>query len=326
MESTVGREVLNCLRETCHRDEAITPGMNLELDLSFDSMARVELLSSLEERLNFRLSDDIAAEILTVGDLITQIERASGGATSSGTKTRQSWKTILAEKPTDEETVYRPSGMIVSVMKFLLLKILYYGICKPFLRLKTRGLEHIPKTGPCLICPNHQSYIDPFVLIAALPFGVFRRMFYVGYSALFANPIMKVAARITGVIAVDPDTHLLGAMQVCAMGLRSGGILCIFPEGGRSFDGEIMEFKKGAAILARELSVPIIPAAIAGAYEVWARNSRRIRLHKVRVAFGAGFRLEENATAVSEDLYQEDTNRLRQTVGGLFDDLRSVGR
>ena len=326
LESAVGQEVLNCLRETCHRDETIAPGMNLELDLGFDSMTRVELLSSLEERLNFRLPDDAAAEILTVGNLITQIEKASGAVTPSGTRVRQSWKTILAEKPTDGKTMFRPSGMIVSVLKFMLLKTLYYGICKPFLRLETRGLEHIPKTGPCLICPNHQSYIDPFVLIAALPFGVFRRMFYVGYSAFFTNPIMKAAARITSVIPVDPDTHLLGAMQVSAEGLRNGGILCIFPEGGRSFDGEMMEFKKGAAILARELSIPIIPAAIAGAYEVWARNSRRIRLHKVRVAFGKGFRLEENAAAVSEDLYQKDTNRLRQAVGRLFDDLRSAGR
>jgi long-chain acyl-CoA synthetase len=219
--------------------------------------------------------------------------------------------------------MFRPAGPVVSVLKFMLLKTLYYGVYKPLLRLETRGLENIPATGPCLVCPNHQSFIDPFVLIAALPFGAFRRMFYVGYSAFFSNPVMKVAARIAGIIPVDPDAHLLGAMQASAAGLRGGGILCIFPEGGRSFDGELMEFKKGAAILARELSVPVIPAAIAGAHAVWARGSNRIRLGKVRVVFGESFQLEESTAA---DPYQDDTDRLREKVSELLEKLRAAGK
>jgi long-chain acyl-CoA synthetase len=152
-----------------------------------------------------------------------------------------------------------------------------------------------------------------------MPFKVFRRMFFVGLSAFFARPAMKLVARALNIIPVDPDAHLLGAMKAGAAGLRRGGILCIFPEGGRTFDGELMEFKKGAAILARELSVPVVPTAIAGAYEVWPRVGGRIRPHKVRAVFGEAFMFEESS---APDPYREDADKLHQAVGRLFDDLR----
>ncbi|MCL2878592.1 MAG: 1-acyl-sn-glycerol-3-phosphate acyltransferase, partial [Acidobacteria bacterium] len=319
MESSVGREVIAYMRETHNRNVEIAPNMNIELDLGFDSMERVELLSSLEERLGVSLSNDAAAEILTVRDLIARLEMETDGSANPAAVSHRNWKTLLAAPPADGEFIFRPSGTVMSVLKHLINKMLYYGICKPLLRLETGGLDNLPKKGPCLICPNHQSYIDAFVLIAALPFGVYRRMFFVGYSALFAGPIMKIVARILNIIPVDPNTHLLGAMKAGAAGLRRGGILCIFPEGGRTLDGEVMEFKKGSAILARELSVPVVPAAIAGAFEVWPRSGGRIRPGKVRVAFGKAVMPVETS---APDPYLADTERLRQAVSCLFDDLR----
>ncbi len=97
---------------------------------------------------------------------------------------------------------------------------------------------------------------------------------------------MRVVAWVANIIPVDPDANLLRAMKVGAYGLRTGRILCIFPEGARSFDGHLGEFKKGAAILASEIGAPMIPTAIRGTYEVWQRDSRRIHLHKVKVVFG----------------------------------------
>ena len=320
MDSTVGRAIVACLREAHHRNETISPYMNLELDLSFDSMERVELLSGLEERLNVGLSDADIADILTVRDLISCLERKTGGAANPVAAARQNWKTLLSEPPADGDYIFRPSGTITSTLKYyLLLKPMYYLLLKPFLRLKADGLENLPEKGPCLVCPNHQSYIDAFVIIGALPLSVYRRMFFVGYSMIFEGSIMKLVARALNIIPLDPDAHLLGAMKAGAAGLRQGRILCIFPEGGRTFDGELAEFKKGAAILARELSVPLVPTAITGAYEVWPRGSGRIRPRKVRVAFGEAFMPAECSSA---DPYQEDTARLHKAVSRLYNDLR----
>jgi long-chain acyl-CoA synthetase len=91
------------------------------------------------------------------------------------------------------------------------------------------------------------------------------------------------------VIPVDIDARLYRAMQMSAYVLRRGKILCVFPEGGRSRDGETKEFKKGVGILARELNIPVVPVAIQGTYEMLAAGKRFPRPTKVTVTFGKPF-------------------------------------
>ncbi len=319
LESAVGQEVISCLRETYHRDMPIDPNMNLELDLGFDSMERIELLTSLEEVLHVALPEDFGAEILTVRDLITGLEQQAGILTTAGTASRQSWKTILARDTGDAEKClpFHLSGAAVTIFKYICLRLVYYLVFRTLLRLKTQGLNHLPEKGPFLICPNHESYLDAFVLLSVLPYRIFRRMFFLGYSVFFKSWFMKPVAHLTSVISVDPDAHLLRAMKAGAAGLRSGLILGIFPEGGRSFDGELQAFKKGAAILSREMSVPIIPTAIRGTHKVWPRDSVRIRPHRVSIEFGQPLFPSQSAAA---DPYQTDTDRLRKAVAALIPD------
>lgn len=316
MQSAVGQEVVNCLRETYRRDMPIDPNMNLELDLGFDSMERVELLASLEQTLNLELPDDFGAEILTVRDLIERLEQQAGVVTRAGAQERQSWTKILSQPAGDEEAAqFHVSGPLVTAAKYILLKLIYYLLFRTLLRIEARGLRHLPRKGPYLIAPNHQSYLDPFVLSAVLPYSVFRNTFFVGYSVIFTSPFMKRFARLTNTIPVDPDAHLLRAMKAGAYGLRQGLILCIFPEGGRSYDGSLQDFKKGAAILSRELSVPIVPVAIRGTHKVWPRDSKRIRPHKVTIEFGPPL---EPSQADAGDPYQQDTDRLRSAIASML--------
>jgi long-chain acyl-CoA synthetase len=90
-------------------------------------------------------------------------------------------------------------------------------------------------------------------------------MFFVGYSELFTGWLMKWGAWFANIVPVDPDVHLLQAMKTGAFALRKGLILCIFPEGGRSYDGELQEFKKGTVILSKELMVLMVPVGIMAA-------------------------------------------------------------
>ena len=316
MESTVGREVVRCMCEAYHRKAPIEANMNLELDLGFDSMERVELLASLEQSLQLELPEDFGAEMFTVRDLIEQLAKQAGSVIPSRDD-RQSWKTILSQESISRETDFRipMSGTAMTLFKYVCLRIIYYALFRTLLRIKVRGLEHLPGEGPYLICPNHQSYLDAFVLTSVLPYGVFKRLFFVGYSVFFATGFMKLAARLTNIVPVDPDSHLLRAMKTGASGLRDGLILCIFPEGGRSYDGELQRFKKGAAILSRELSVPIIPVGIQGAHLVWPRDSIRIRPHPVAVRFGKPI---SPSRGISDDPYQVDTEVLRNAVASLM--------
>ena len=82
------------------------------------------------------------------------------------------------------------------------------------------------------------------------------------------------------------DTKLYNALQLSAYVLRAGKVLCVFPEGSRSRDGSIKEFKKGVAIIAKELNVPLVPVAITGTFEMMRPGQLYPRPGKVTVTFG----------------------------------------
>jgi 1-acyl-sn-glycerol-3-phosphate acyltransferase len=113
------------------------------------------------------------------------------------------------------------------------------------------------------------------------------------------------------IVAIDPNVNLIRAMQIAAIGLKHGRALLIFPEGTRSIDGHIAEFKKGAAILAYELGVPIVPVGIRGTFEAWPRGGR-FRLHPIEFHFGKP--IDPRAFAQCEDPYKAITEKLKSDV------------
>jgi long-chain acyl-CoA synthetase len=180
-------------------------------------------------------------------------------------------------------------------------------------------LASLPASGPFLLCPNHQSYLDPLFVCGALPYRTFRRLFFIGAVEYFETPLTKWVARTVNLLPVDPDSNLVPAMTACAFGLQHGKILMLFPEGERSIDGTVKKFKKGAPILARHLRVPIVPVALKGIYELWPRN-RAFNWsllwpwsgHRFTVAFGPPTTFLENES------YSEAALRLRDRVDTMW--------
>ena len=140
----------------------------------------------------------------------------------------------------------------------------------------------------------------------------------------FSNAVMARFARSINVVPIDPDVQLLRAMRAGAAGLRAGKILNIYPEGQRSFDGRLQEFKKGAAILATELNVPIVPVALDGAYRIWPRKSWRFRLAKVKISFGEPIESGKVAPNEKDDeiAYKELTAVLKERIQVMLDKMR----
>jgi 1-acyl-sn-glycerol-3-phosphate acyltransferase len=151
---------------------------------------------------------------------------------------------------------------------------------------ESTGLAKLPKSGPCTPSPNHQSFLDGPRVTAQLPFHIFKDLFYVGTSEIFATGLMRKLARSMKLIPVDPDANLVPAMRAGAFGLKRGKILVLYPEGERSIDGAPKIFKKGAAILAIHQNVPIVPVAIEGFHDVWPRGHGFQGLHPLQIAFG----------------------------------------
>ena len=288
----------------------IWPDANLEIDLGFDSMERVELLLALEQQFAARIPPEKAAEILTVRQLVDALR--SNAAPAERVEPAASWATILKVLPPSGDPrlgwLLRRRTWAAPVL-FVMLRLLRVLL----VRVRVDGLDRLPRAGPYLITPNHQSYVDPFILCGVLPYRVFENLFFVGAVEYFETTFTRWVARTANLVPVDPDSNLIPAMQAGAFGLAHGKILLLFPEGERSIDGTVKKFKKGAPILAQHLGVPAVPVALNGIHELWPRNrgiNWRLLMpwsrHRITIAFGdpiafaAGSRDSDNAARLRE--------------------------
>jgi long-chain acyl-CoA synthetase len=305
--------------------EAVLPDANLELDLGLDSMERVELLTLLEQRAGTRVTADARATIFTVRQLVEAVETAPAVAQAAPDEAggELAWHSILSAPADPAITAdLARKRWVTAIVSFVFLRSVALLLrITPGLRIS--GHEHLPKDGGFLISPNHQAYIDPFFLAAALPFRTLRQLFFVGASEYFETPLLKRMARAVNLIPVDPDANLINAMQAGAAGLRLGKALVLFPEGERTIDGDLKKFRKGASILSAHLDVPIVPVAIDGLFELWPRgrsfNWRGLlpgRATPVRIAFGPPVRVAPGA-------YTEGTAALRSAVAAMLDGMRA---
>ena len=180
------KRALAIVREAArNRLDAIRPGHNLELDLGLDSMQRVELLTALEQQLGGDVLEAQLGEIYTVRDLVDAVlasaERGEGGAKAAA----PAWSTILSEPVTDPEVLALAHHNLFAEIFFFTLTRLIYLFALDRFHFKIRGLENLPEKGPYLICSNHQSYIDPFLMASVLPWRVFRDTFALGDKRYF---------------------------------------------------------------------------------------------------------------------------------------------
>jgi long-chain acyl-CoA synthetase len=88
------------------------------------------------------------------------------------------------------------------------------------------------------------------------------------------------------VIPIDPEIYLKRALLISGYVLKEGKAICLFPEGGRTFDGKLLPFKKGVGILSTELDAPLVPTLIEGTFEVLPRGSIWPKFRKIKVTFG----------------------------------------
>ncbi len=290
--------------------DKIYPSDNLELDLGLDSMERVELLVALERELGAFVEDSVVSEVYTVRELVDAVRSRIGAA---GTREASpTWTRILAEDPTEPEILALTKPHVLSTIFWYVTTRIFWLIGKIFFRMQVRGLERLPKKGPFILSPNHQSYLDAPALMGVLPWRVFHRQFSVGTSEIFGAGIARKIAYTLNLVPVDPDANLVPAMKAGSYGLRNDKVLILFPEGERSIDGTPKKFKKGAAILSANLNVPIIPIALSGFHEAWPRGKGFQKFAKLKVVFGEP--IYPGAKPEDETVYESLTTELRDRV------------
>lgn len=291
---------------------------HLEIDLGVDSLTRVELGLGLEALFNVKIPDELLHRISTVKEMavaISDIINKTPQAKELQESAQRKWYNILTQAPgKDIADKIRIQPCSSDKLFTWLFKGLFLFAFRVFWRLKIEGRQFLPRQGPYIIAPNHASYLDGFAVFVSLPYSVAVNIFFLGYSIIFNHPLVRWLVKMARLIPIDPNLHLIEAMQAVSFVLSRGKIACIFPEGRRSIDDNIGEFKKGVGILIKELDIPVVPVYIKGSHYAWPRGSRLPRLHSLRVIFGKPFSLRQLLKKQEDKAYGDDYERVADAL------------
>ncbi|HPA63453.1 MAG TPA: AMP-binding protein [Spirochaetota bacterium] len=268
-------EEYSLIREYIEKTKQISvkPQNHLELDLGMDSLDKVALISFIKTRFGIKIEDEDASKLTTPESLA----KFAINSNSEITEEISDWKTILN---TDSmKAIPQSRWPHIALRNFF--KIFINIIC----RIETNA----PKTditSPVIIAPNHQSNIDWILLASVLSPEILRKTYIFAKAKHFNTPFRKFLAKRSNIILVDINSNLKDTIQKMGEVLRNKCNVVIFPEGTRTQNGELGEYKKTFAILSKELNIPVIPIAIKGAYKAYPAGAKFIRpFTKITVNF-----------------------------------------
>ncbi|MFH1046320.1 MAG: lysophospholipid acyltransferase family protein [Candidatus Omnitrophota bacterium] len=177
--------------------------------------------------------------------------------------------------------------------------------------LKVEGLDNLPEKGGYILTPNHSSSLDPFIMIAAAP----RRVRFLVVYEFFDQPRYKWLLQRMHFIRVENNLP-----KEAFRALHRGEVLGIFPEGRRTWTGNLGPGRPGAAALARRTGVPIIPVAIQGAFYALPRFRDKVQFHPITVRIGKPlhFTLPPD-TKDKAKLDEQNTITLMLTIAKMLD-------
>ncbi len=250
----------------------ILPEEHVELDLGLDSLDKVELQAHIEKMFGINMTDEDMSHHSTVEKLARFIREKK-------TKIENEvmhWGKVL--KQDIDYDIPKRNFML----KFL--KLLAKPFFKFYIRVETEGLENIPDS-PVILAPNHQSFMDGLMIANTLKNKILNRTYFFANEKNIKSGFSRWFARNGNILVMNINKNLKLTLQKIAAILKSGNNMVIFPEGNRSRDGKLAEFKKSFAIISKEMNIPVIPVVIKGAYEKFSIGSKFPKPGKISLKF-----------------------------------------
>jgi 1-acyl-sn-glycerol-3-phosphate acyltransferase len=204
---------------------------------------------------------------------------------------------------------------IYSLVPEFLMRFLTWILVNILYRVKVRGLEHIPEHGPALIVCNHVSFMDPLVIGGS----VRRPVRFVMDHNIFKIPVLSFIFRTAGAIPIAPAREDPEALQKAFdrvdAELANGEIVCIFPEGKLTKDGELNEFKRGVEKILERRPVPVVPMALRGLWgSFFSRRDGKAPMSRLPSRFWSRIEMVVTAPVPGDDA---SATSLQRIVSGL---------
>ena len=170
---------------------------------------------------------------------------------------------------------------IYSLLPEFLLRFLAWIIISVFYRVRLSGVDRVPEHGPAIVVCNHVSYMDPILLAGCLK----RPMRFVMYYRIFEIPLLNALFRHAKAIPIasarEDEAMMQAAFEAVDAELAAGNVVCIFPEGGITYDGEIQRFRPGIERVLERRPVPVVPVSLGRLWGSWFSRRRSGGLRKL---------------------------------------------
>ncbi|NJK92834.1 MAG: 1-acyl-sn-glycerol-3-phosphate acyltransferase [Blastochloris sp.] len=181
----------------------------------------------------------------------------------------------------------------------------YFNLCYD---VRVSGLEHVPPEGTAFIlASNHVSYYDPPLIGCQIPHDTH----YLARKTLFQSALMSRLLPSIHAVPVDQEKPDMNGLKNIIHHLRQGHPVLLFPEGSRSYDGQLQPGMPGVGLLVYKTGVPVIPVRLFGVLESWPRDGRIQLFRRMNVVFGPAL-----APSSSKD-YHGITQSIMQAIAQL---------
>ena len=274
------------------------PEENLELEIGMDSLDIVEFFAYVENSFGIQLDEEKFAEISNLKSLSEYINEKATKIESG----EVDWKKIIEAAPPVEEK-NRWATRVLRPLFDLTIKL--------YFRLKRVNRDKL-SDKPQIFVSNHQSFIDSLVLGSLLPAGILYNTIFLAIDWYFKKGILKLLVSHGNVVLIDINKNIKKSVEEIAGNVKAGKNVLIFPEGARTKDGKVAEFKKVFAIIAKELNVDVQCLGIKGAFEAYSRYMKFPKPKKIEVAVLEKFKPE----GTYDEIVEKARNIIKNYVEG----------
>ncbi len=258
----------------------LTPDAEFAGDLGVDSLEWLRLTLELSKSTGVELSEAQIASVVSVRDLL-RICSQGGKGSSSYTDPIEHPEAYLDAETKEWLEPTRGARLIA----YRLLHATAGRILRLFFRLEISGLEYLEDNENLVLTPNHLSYLDPVVLVAALPFEFLRKTNFAAWTgAAFANRVLSYISRTAQAIPIDAVRKPGASMALGAAVLFRRRNLVWFPEGMRSRSGELLEFQPGLGRILASHPTSVVPVIIRGTYQALPPGRAWVSPAKIRIS------------------------------------------
>ena len=174
-----------------------------------------------------------------------------------------------------------------------------YLLCRSWIRVEARGLEHLEDSKGGVLLINHQSLLDPIIAAVLLR----RPVSFLARDSLFRIPVLGWILRRTYVIPISREAARGGSIRTAIERLDEGFLVGMFPEGTRSSGTDVRRFRPGFLAVVRRTNQPVYPVGIAGTDSCLPRGAWFVRPGRVKVVYGAPLSPEE-----TQQLHDSDSD------------------